>query len=58
MTPALATWARGDQRSCLDHVYITAPGKRSPVTINWTGMSDLCLIKFSRLAKMLKNRDN
>ena len=58
VTPALATWARGDQRSCLDHVYTTAPGKLSPITINWTGMSDHAMIKFSRYTKTIQNRES
>ena len=58
VTPALATWARGNQRSCLDHVYTTAPGKLSSVTINWTGMSDHAMVKFSRFNKTLQNRES
>ena len=57
VTPALATWARGNQRSCLDHVYTTAPGKLSPVTINWTGMSDHAMVKFCRFSKTLQKRE-
>ena len=56
MTPNQPTWARGDQKSCLDHVYTTAPSKLSPVTVIWTGMSDHALIKFGRYAKSLKSR--
>ena len=56
MTPTLATWARGDLRSCLDHVYTNAPGKLSPVTISWTGMSDHALVKFHRFAKTIQSR--
>ena len=33
VTPTQPTWAHGNLRSCLDHVYTTAPGKLSPVTI-------------------------
>ena len=58
MTPAKPTWARGDQRSCLDHVYSTAPGKLSPVSIIWTGMSDHALLKFSRFCKTIQNRQS
>ena len=57
VTPTLATWARGDQRSCLDHVYSNAPGKLSPVTITWTGMSDHAMVKFDRYTKMMQNRE-
>ena len=56
MTPLQPTWARGDQRSCLDHVYTTAPGKLSPVSIIWTGMSDHALLKFNRYTKTVQNR--
>ena len=48
MTPAQATWARGDHRSCLDHVYTNSPGKLSPVAISWTGMSDHAMGRFAR----------
>ena len=58
VTPALATWAWGDQRSCMDHVYTTAPGKISPVTINWTGMSDHAMIKFSRFTHTIQKRES
>jgi hypothetical protein len=56
VTPAMPTWARGDQRSCLDNVYTTAPGKLSPVTITWTGMSDHAMVKFNRYTKTVQSR--
>ena len=56
MTPATPTWARGDQRSCLDHVYTTAPSKLSPVAVIWTGMSDHALVKFGRFCKNMPCR--
>ena len=55
MTPAKPTWARGDQRSCLDHVYTTSPGKLSPVAVIWTGMSDHALVKFGRFCKTIQS---
>ena len=51
MTPVKPTWARGNQRSCLDHVYTTAPSKLSPVSVIWTGMLDHALMKFGRFCK-------
>ena len=56
MTPTRPTWARGDQRSCLDHVYTTAPSKLSAVSVLWTGMSDHALIKFDRYTKTIQSR--
>ena len=56
MTPSQPTWARGDKKSCLDHVYITAPSKLSPVSVIWTGMSDHALLKFQRFTKSIQNR--
>jgi hypothetical protein len=56
MTPLQPTWARQDKKSCLDHVYTTAPSKLSPVSVIWTGMSDHALIKFNRYTKSLKNQ--
>ena len=58
MTPAKATWARGDQRSCLDHVYTTAPSKLSPVAVIWTGMSDHAIVKFGRFCKNIQSRQS
>ena len=55
MTPTQPTWARGERRSCLDHVYTTAPSKLSTVSIIWTGMSDHALIKFSRYTKSIQS---
>ena len=54
MTPTTPTWARGEKKSCLDHVYTTAPSKLSPVETIWTGMSDHALIKFGRFTKEMQ----
>ena len=54
MTPPLPTWARGDHRSCLDHVYTTSPAKLSAVSVIWTGMSDHAANKFHRYTKALQ----
>ena len=56
MTPTIPTWARGHQRSCLDHVYTTAPSKLSAVSVLWTGMSEHALVKFDRLSKSIQCR--
>ena len=56
MTPTVPTWARGDQRSCLDHIYSNAPGKLSPVAVTWNGMSDHAMISFTRYTRSLHNR--
>ena len=56
MSPWRPTWARGDQRSFLDHVYTTAPSKLSAVSVLWTGMSDHALIKFDRFTKTIQSR--
>ena len=56
MTPLQPTWARANQRSCLDHIYTTSPGKLSTVSIIWTGMSDHAMIKFHRYSKTLQNQ--
>ena len=58
MTPAKPTWARGNQRSCLDHVYTTSPGRLSPVSVIWTGMSDHALVKFARFCKTIESRQS
>ena len=56
LTPPVPTWARGDQRSCLDHVYSNAPGKLSPVAVTWTGMSDHAMISFTRFTRSVQNQ--
>ena len=56
MTPTTPTWARGHKKSCLDHVYTTAPSKLSPVETIWTGMSDHALIKFGRFTKSMQTQ--
>ena len=58
MTPLKPKWARGDQRSCLNHVYTTAPSKLSPVSVIWMGISDHALVKFGKYYKPMQSRQS